>query len=222
MSALDLSLMLVTDTALCGERGVPAVVAEAVAGGVTIVQVREKHAEDRTVLALVEQIAAAIDGRATLILNDRLDIAIKARERGFRIDGVHLGQSDASVERARAELGPDAVVGLTANRPEHFAAVARLPRGTVDYCGVGVVRPTTTKPNHPEPLGVDGWARLTAPVDLPCVAIGGIVASDAGPLRAAGAAGVAVVSAICAAPDPRAAAQAFVRAWSGEPAEAIR
>ncbi|KHK97224.1 thiamine-phosphate diphosphorylase [Microbacterium mangrovi] len=220
MTALDLSLLLVTDARLCGERGVAAVVAEAVAGGVTAVQVREKHADDRAVLALVEQVAEAIDGRALLTVNDRLDVAVKARERGIRIDGVHLGQNDPSATRARTELGPDAVVGLTANRPEHFAAVSALPPGTVDYFGVGVIRPTATKPDHPEPLGIAGFAALAGASPLPCVAIGGITASDARALRDAGAAGIAVVSAICAASDPRTAAAGFVRAWSG--AEAVR
>ncbi|WP_395245466.1 bifunctional hydroxymethylpyrimidine kinase/phosphomethylpyrimidine kinase [Agromyces sp. MMS24-K17] len=214
-TALDLSLMLVTDAALCGDRGVAAVVAEAVAGGVRTVQLRDKDASDADVLRQLAELAEAIDGRAALLVNDRLDVAVAARARGIRVDGVHLGQGDASPVAARAALGPDAIVGLTANTPAHLAEVARMPRGTVDHLGVGVIRPTTTKPDHPPALGVDGFARLAAAAELPCVAIGGIRVTDVAPLVEAGAAGVAVVSAICAAPDPQAVSVSFAAAWAG-------
>ncbi|WP_240665822.1 thiamine phosphate synthase [Agromyces sp. LHK192] len=212
-TALDLSLYLVTDPVLCGERGVAAVVADAVAGGVRIVQLRDKRATDAEIVEQLGELADAIDGRAVLVVNDRLDAAIAARARGIRVDGVHLGQADPAVERARAALGADAIVGLTANQPEHLAALARVPAGTVDYLGVGVIRPTPTKPDHPPVLGVDGFARFAAATDLPCVAIGGVGQSDAPALRAAGAAGLAVVSAICAAEDPAEAARSFASAW---------
>ncbi|WP_394554521.1 thiamine phosphate synthase [Agromyces sp. MMS24-JH15] len=214
-AALDLSLMLVTDPALCGDRGVAAVVARAVAGGVRTVQLRDKDASDADLLRQLAELAEVIAGRAALVVNDRLDVAIAARARGIRVDGVHLGQGDASPLEARDALGPDAIVGLTANTPAHLDAVARMPRGTVDYLGVGVIRPTSTKPDHPPALGVDGFARIAAATDLPCVAIGGVVATDVAALRAAGAAGVAVVSAICAAGDPGAAAAGFAAAWEG-------
>lgn len=88
-----------------------------------------------------------------------------------------------------------------------------LPSGTVDYLGVGVIRPTATKPDHPAPLGLDGFAALAAATPLPCVAIGGITVADAAPLRRAGAAGLAVVSALCTAEDPAAAARRFRTEW---------
>lgn len=212
-TALDLSLYLVTDQMLCGERGVVDVVARAVDGGVRVVQLRDKHAEASAVLAELDALAEAIDGRAALLVNDRLDVALAAIDAGIRVDGVHLGQGDATVESARERLGPDAIVGLTANSRAHLDAVARMPRGTVDYLGVGVIRPTATKPDHPPALGVDGFARIAAETELPCVAIGGIGLADLVPLREAGAAGVAVVSALCAADDPRAAARAFAAEW---------
>jgi len=217
--ALDLSLSLVTDAALCGERGVVATVEAAVAGGATIVQLRDKHAGDEEFLVLLGRLAAVIDGRVPLIVNDRLELALRARAAGIRVDGVHLGQGDASVLRARAELGPDAIVGLTANTPAHLDVVAALPSGTVDYLGVGVLRPTSTKPDHPPALGIAGFAGLQAAARdasgeaVPCVAIGGVRLEDAAPLRAVGAAGLAIVSAICAAPDPRRAAADFAAAW---------
>ncbi|MGX5695576.1 bifunctional hydroxymethylpyrimidine kinase/phosphomethylpyrimidine kinase [Agromyces soli] len=220
-NALDLSLYLVTDAALCGERGVVATVSAAVEGGATIVQLRDKRSSDEEILGQLAELARVIDGRAALVVNDRLDLALAARERGVRVDGVHLGQGDGAVLEARASLGPDAIVGLTANRPEHFAAVAALPAGTVDYLGVGIIHPTSTKAGHPPVQGVDGFARLARSARdrdgavVPCVAIGGIGLADVAALREAGAAGVAVVSAICAAPDARAAAVAFIDAWRG-------
>jgi hydroxymethylpyrimidine kinase/phosphomethylpyrimidine kinase/thiamine-phosphate diphosphorylase len=209
---VDLSLYLVTDAALCGPRGVVDVVAEAVAGGVTAVQLRDKAAGDAELLQQLEQLARVIDGRATLVVNDRLDVAIAARERGIRVDGVHLGQGDAAALTARDALGATAIVGLTANTVAHLEAIERMPPGTIDYVGVGVIRPTATKADHPPALGVDGFAALAAVSPVPCVAIGGVRVSDVAALRAAGAAGIAVVSAICAAPEPRAAADEFVRA----------
>ncbi|MFB9308584.1 thiamine-phosphate diphosphorylase [Agromyces hippuratus] len=212
-TTLDLSTYLVTDAALCGARGVVSVVAEAVAGGVRVVQVRDKGAEASALLAQLEALAEVIDGRAMLLVNDRLDLAIAARASGLPVDGVHLGQGDAAAAIARDRLGADAVVGLTANAPAHLEAVRRMPRGTVDYLGVGVIRPTSTKPDHPPAIGVDGFARFAAEAELPCVAIGGITRHDIAPLREAGAAGVALVSAICAADDPRAAARDLANRW---------
>ncbi|MBT2504212.1 thiamine phosphate synthase [Curtobacterium sp. ISL-83] len=207
---------LVTDPVLADRHGlgVLEVVRAAVASGVGMVQVRDKHATARDLLALTVAVADAVGDRATVVVDDRLDVALAARHAGHRVAGVHLGQSDLPVAVARALLGPDAHVGLTANTPEHLAAAARLPRGTVDLLGVGVVHPTTTKPDHPPALGHDGFARLAAATDLPCVAIGGVTLDDVAGIRAAGAAGIAVVSGICAAPDPGAAAAAFVAAWS--------
>lgn len=213
----DLSLYFVTDPVLCGARGVVGTVREAVAGGVRIVQLRDKSATDAELVEQLIELADVIDGRALLLVNDRVDVALEARRRGARVDGVHLGQTDASVRYAREVLGPDAVIGLTANTPEHLEAVRALPAGTINHLGVGVIRPTGTKPDHPDPLGVDGFRDFAAASPLPCVAIGGIGIDDVDALRDAGAAGVAVVSALCTAQDPRATAREFVRRWHGWP-----
>ncbi|MET4158383.1 thiamine phosphate synthase [Agromyces sp. PvR057] len=212
--ALDLSIYLVTDAALCGARGVVSVVADAVDGGVRAVQLRDKTASTDALLRQLDVLASAIDGRAALLVNDRVDVAVAARDRGLPVDGVHLGQGDAAASAARDLLGDDAIIGLTANAPEHLASLRRQARREIDYLGVGVIRPTTTKADHPPALGVDGFARFAAEAELPCVAIGGITLADVAALRRAGAAGVAVVSAICAAPSPRDAAAAFAAAWS--------
>ncbi|MCM6763501.1 thiamine phosphate synthase [Rathayibacter sp. ZW T2_19] len=213
MSGPDLSVYLVTDTRQCGARGVPAVVSSAVRGGVRTVQIRDHEASAAELLALVLAVAAVLDERTTLLVDDRVDVALAARLAGARVHGVHVGQSDLPVAAARALLGPDAVVGLTANTPAHLDLVHALPAGTVDYLGVGVIRPTATKPDHPAPLGIEGFADLAAATALPCVAIGGVGIDDAAALRSAGAAGLAVVSAICTADDPSAVAAALRAEW---------
>ncbi|MBF4618939.1 bifunctional hydroxymethylpyrimidine kinase/phosphomethylpyrimidine kinase [Clavibacter sp. VKM Ac-2873] len=234
MNGLDLSVYLVTDPALCGERGVPAVVAAAVAGGATAVQIRDKRASAAELLATVTAAAAAVDAHASahpgaprplLLVDDRVDVVLAAVARGVRVDGVHVGQSDVPADLARRMLdaaSPDRrlVVGLTANAPEHVRAVRALPAGTVDYLGVGVIRPTTTKPDHPAPLGHDGFGIIAGLSPVPCVAIGGVDVGDVEAIAAAGGAGTAVVSAICAAEDPEAAARELAEAWARARSEA--
>ncbi|MBT2486686.1 MULTISPECIES: bifunctional hydroxymethylpyrimidine kinase/phosphomethylpyrimidine kinase [unclassified Microbacterium] len=210
---LDLSVYLVTDAGLCGDRGVVETVRLAVDGGVSIVQLRDKSASDVEIVDQLVELSRVIDGRALLVVNDRLDAALAARARGARVDGVHLGQGDQSVRGAREALGPDAIVGLTANSLTHLDQLRRLPPGTVDYLGVGVIRPTLTKPDHPPALGIEGFRAFAEASPLPCVAIGGVRIDDSEALQEAGAAGLAVVSALCAAADPRAEAGEFVRRW---------
>jgi hydroxymethylpyrimidine kinase/phosphomethylpyrimidine kinase/thiamine-phosphate diphosphorylase len=228
VSGIDLSVYLVTDPALCGERGVPTVVAAAVAGGATAVQIRDKHASAAELLATVTAAADAIDAHAAarpdddrplLLVDDRVDVVLAALARGVRVDGVHVGQSDVPADLVRGMLdtaSPDRrlVVGLTANTPAHVEAVRALPAGTVDYLGVGVIRPTSTKPDHPAPLGHDGFGIIAGLSPVPCVAIGGVDVGDVDAIAAAGGAGTAVVSAICAAEDPEAAARELVAAWA--------
>lgn len=228
MSALDLSVYLVTDPALCGARGVTAVVAAAVAGGATAVQIRDKHASGAELLETVVAAAEAIDAHAAahpsaprplLLVDDRVDVVLAALARGARVDGVHVGQSDVPADLVRRMLdaaSPDRrlVLGLTANTPAHVEAVRAMPAGTVDYLGVGVIRPTTTKPDHPAPLGHDGFGIIAGLSPVPCVAIGGVDVRDVEAIAAAGGAGTAVVSAICAAEDPEAAARELTDAWA--------
>ncbi|BBE22627.1 hypothetical protein MN0502_15100 [Arthrobacter sp. MN05-02] len=148
-----------------------------------------------------------------VLVDDRVDVYLAARELGASVDGVHVGQSDLPPDVVRRIVGPDAVIGLSAATPGELSVAHALPAGTVDYLGVGAVHATATKPDHPAPLGVDGFAALAAGSDLPCVAIGGITTADAAALRGAGAAGMAVVSAICAAADPAASARELAKAW---------
>ena len=228
MSGIDLSVYLDTDPALCGARGVPAVVAAAVAGGATAVQIRDKHASAADLLATVLAAASVIDAHAAghptaprpaLLVDDRVDVVLAVLARNARVDGVHVGQSDVPADLVRRMLdaaSPDRrlVLGLTANAPEHVEAVRALPDGTVDYLGVGVIRPTSTKPDHPAALGHDGFGIIAGLSPVPCVAIGGVDVDDVAAVAAAGGAGTAVVSAVCAAEDPEAAARQLAEAWA--------
>ncbi len=213
----DLSVYLVTDAAqaaACG-RDVPGTVAAAVAGGVTAVQVREKDGDARDFLATVVRLAAVLPERVALFVNDRVDVFLAARAAGARVTGVHVGQSDLPVAAVRGLVGPDAVIGLSAATEEELRAAAKEP-ARVDYVGIGALHATRTKADAPPELGVEGFGRLALPTPLPAVAIGGVTVPDMPLLRAAGAAGGAIVSGICAASDPRAAARAYAEAWAGK------
>jgi len=206
---MRLTLYLVTDTALCGDRGVVATVEAAVAGGVTAVQLRDPRATTRELYDLAVALRTVLDGTGIpLIVNDRLDVALAAGAAG-----VHLGQSDLPVRRAR-ELGGDLIIGLSVSTPDDVARANELPAGTVDYVGIGPVFATPTKPDAGQPLGVEGISALRAATTLSAVAIGGITPDNAAKVVAGGVDGICVVSSICAAADPAAAARAL-RAVAG-------
>lgn len=208
---LDLSLYVVADTALCGDRGVVATVQAAVHGGATAVQVREPQATTRQLCELAEAVHQALAGTGVpLLVDDRLDVTL-----AVGAEGVHLGQSDLPAVQARRIAGPDLLVGLSVSTLDQVADADSLPPGTVDYLGVGPVFATATKPLAAPPLGLQLTARVRAATGLPCVAIGGIDTSNAAQVRATGVHGLAVVSAVCAAPDPQAAAVALRRAQHG-------
>lgn len=200
MTRFDLSLYLVTDPVLVGPRGIAAVVEAAAEGGVTIVQIRDKSSSDADFARDTERLLAILRPRAIpLIVNDRVDVAL-----AVGADGVHVGQSDEDPRRVRDRIGPDLVLGLSVGTRAELDAV---PEGVVDYLGIGPIAATSTKPDHDPPIGVAGAAALAAGTALPTVAIGGIGIGNARSLIEAGLGGIAVVSAICAAPDPRSASR---------------
>lgn len=211
---VDLSIYLVTDAALAAAagRGLVDVVRAAGENGVTAVQVREKEASARVFLDTVLRIADVLPAGVALLVNDRVDVFLAARAAGAAVAGVHVGQSDLPVEAVRDLIGPDAVLGLSASTPEQLRRAA-AGRARVDYVGIGAVHATTTKRDAPAPLGLDGFAHLVSASALPAVGIGGVGAGDLLAMRSAGAAGAAVVSAICAAPDPARAARELRAAW---------
>ena len=200
--AVDLDLYLIADPALCGPRGLVPTVAAALTGGVTVVQLRAPGATTRELCTMGEALQEVlVDAEVPLIVNDRLDVA-----QAVRAGGVHLGQSDLDVRTARRLGGDDLVIGLSVSTAAQVAAADGLPPGVVDHLGVGPVFATATKPEAAAALGLDATAALRAATRLPCVAIGGIGPDNITAVRATGVTGVAVVSAICAAEDPRAAA----------------
>lgn len=204
---LDLSVYLVIGTQHASQRGVRATVHAAVAGGVSAVQLRDKQASGRELMALATELRDVLAGTGVpLLVNDRLDIALASGA-----DGVHLGQCDLDVRHARRLAGPEFLIGKSVSRPEEISDVHALPSGTVDYLGIGPVFPTATKPDARPALGLDALAALRACTALPCVGIGGIDARNAPSVWATGVDGLAVVSAICDAPDPGAAAASLRR-----------
>jgi len=196
---IDYSLYLVTDRALARGRPLADVVRAAVAGGVTCVQLREKEASAREFAAAARELLALLRPLGVpLIVNDRIDVALAAGA-----DGVHVGQQDLSVADARRLGPPGWIVGVSA---ESVADAARAERDGADYVGASPVFATPTKADHAPPLGWAGLRALRAATKLPLVAIGGIHVGNARETIRAGADGLAVVSAIVAADDPRAAA----------------
>jgi thiamine-phosphate pyrophosphorylase len=130
-----------------------------------------------------------------------------AKEAGA--DGAHIGQDDGDPAAARVLLGPDALIGLSVTR---VAEIATVDASVVDYVGLGPVFATATKPDAAPALGLAGARAIAARLPVPWIAIGGIDAANAADVIAAGAAGIAVVSAICAADDPAEAAAGLRRA----------
>jgi thiamine-phosphate pyrophosphorylase len=194
-----LRLYLVTDQSLMRGRPLADVVAQAVQGGVTCVQLREKNLGTRDFLAqalLLKKLLAPL--RVPLVINDRIDISLACGAAG-----VHLGQSDLPVAEARKLLPPEVFIGWSVESMDQVRQSANLQ---VDYLGVSPVFATLTKTDTAPAWGLDGLAQVRAATRLPLVAIGGIHAGNAREVLRAGADGLAVVSALCAADDPRAAA----------------
>ena len=204
MKQTDYSLYLVTDRALARGRATAEIVREAVAGGVTCVQLREKACGTREFLEEARQVRTVLRGSGVpLIINDRVDIAL-----AVGADGVHLGQQDMPIADAR-RLGPASwIIGVSA---ESVADAVRAEREGADYIGVSPVFATPTKTDTATPLGLEGLRKIRAAVRTPLVAIGGINLSNAQAVRQAGADGLAVVSAIVAADSPREAAAGLRR-----------
>ncbi|MGP9569062.1 thiamine phosphate synthase [Halomonas sp. AOP25-F1-15] len=200
--SFDLSLYLVTDAALCHDYGLESTVEAAVNGGVTIVQLRDKHASDTQMIAQAKRLKSVLAGTGVpLIINDRLTVALESQA-----DGLHVGQSDTAVQAARAAMGEQAIIGLSINT---HAQLDAAPLALLDYVGIGPVFATGSKQDHAQPIGFDGLATLVAACRLPSVAIGGLKAEHANHVRRAGTDGLAVISAICGQPDPAQAARAF-------------
>ena len=209
MDRIDYALYLVTDRALSRGRATAEIVRAAVAGGVTCVQLREKHCGTREFLE--EARALRVVSRALgipLIVNDRVDVAL-----AVGADGVHLGQQDMPLADARRLGPPGWIIGVSAESP---ADAIRAEQEGADYVGVSPVFATPTKADAAPPLGLEGLRNIRAAVKIPLVAIGGIHAGNARAAIRAGADGLAVVSAIVSADSPRAAAAILRREIDAE------
>ncbi len=201
---VDYGLYLVTDRGLMSGRKIEDSVLSAIDGGVTIVQLREKNSSSREFFETALKIREICKSHnVPLIINDRADIAGAAD-----CDGVHIGQSDLPVRAVRKIIGEDKIIGVSAGNVEK---ALRAQRDGADYIGVGALFPTSTKDNTvsvtPEEL-----SEIKKSVNIPVVAIGGINAENIGALKNTGIDGVAVVSAIIAEKDVRAAA-AEMKKW---------
>lgn len=216
-----LRVYLVTDRSNYGGRSVRDTVAAALDGGATVVQLRDPDATGAELFRTGEELRDLLAGTGVpLIIDDRLDVAL-----AVGAEGVHLGQTDLPVTDARRVAGPDLIIGLSTTNASQVREAMALPEGVVDYLGVGPIWATTTKADAKAPIGVAGLAASVAAArdgagrHLPCVAIGGITLDNAREVAATGA-GAAVVSAICGAPDARAATEQLARIM-GSPSPAV-
>ena len=206
--AFDLRLYLVIGSQDVRPGRLEETLRAALAGGVTLVQLREKHADTETAVTLGRRMKDILDPLGVpLIVNDDFEAA-----RALGAAGVHLGQDDLPAAEARATLGPGAIVGVSAGTPEEARTVDLQQ---VDYLGIGPVFATATKADAGEAIGADGIRRVREIAPLRAVAIGGIGAGNAADCIDAGCEGVAVVSAICGTEDPAAAARKLRAAVDG-------
>lgn len=188
-------LYLVTDRGLCGSRSLEDVVHKALVGGAACIQLREKDVSTRFFVEEVRTMKALTTKfRVPLIINDRADVALAGDA-----DGIHIGQDDMPYADARRLMGSKAIIGLSV---ETWNDVVEAEAFDIDYLGVSPVFETPTKTDTKGSWGFAGLARIKAYSRHPLVAIGGMNASNAEEAVMAGADGIAVVSAICTAPDP--------------------
>ncbi len=201
---VDLRLNAIVDPERACGRDLVDLARRVVEGGATLLQLRDKRGETRSMVETARAIKAALARFGVpFVVNDRVDVALAAGA-----DGVHLGPEDMKVEDARRLLGADAIIGLSIKTVD---AAAAAPVDLIDYAGIGGVYATLSKQQESAPIGTAGFARVAevlrrrAPT-LPLCGIAGIDAANAGAVIAAGADGVAVISALSLVPDPAAAA----------------
>jgi thiamine-phosphate pyrophosphorylase len=199
---IDYSLYLVTDRSLARGRNTLEIIRAAVDGGATVVQLREKDCSTREFIEQAMAIKDFLKGRGfPLIINDRVDVA-----QAVEADGVHLGQTDMPLGTAKKILGDSMIIGISA---ESLQDAVEAEKGGADYLGVSPIYATPTKTDTAPPLGLEGLREIRKAVRLPLVGIGGLNRDNAAEVIRNGADGVAVVSAIVAADDPRTAADAL-------------
>ncbi len=198
-SKVDYSLYLITDSSLCQGRNIIDVIQAAIAGGVSVVQLREKNLSTREFVELaraVKRVTAPLG--VPLIINDRVDIMAAAQA-----DGVHVGQTDIHPLDIRAMLGHECIVGLSVDRPSQIEEACKYD---LDYIGLSSMFGSTTGADTGRIIEILGLVRARFLYSRALVALGGINETNAESVYSSGADGIAVVSAICSAPDPMQAA----------------
>ena len=202
---IDLRLNAIVDPERANGRSLSDLTRLVVAGGATLIQLRDKHGSTRAMIEEARAIKEVLAGTGVpLVINDRIDVALAAGA-----DGVHVGQDDMPAGGGRRLLGPRAIIGLSI---KSVAQANAAPLDVIDYAGIGGVYATTSKDNPDAPIGVDGLRAIIAALrarkpDFPVCGIAGIDAGNAAPVIAAGANGIAVISALSMARDPQAAAR---------------
>ncbi len=203
MNKADFPLYLITDRHQSGGRSLLAVVEEALAGGVRAVQLREKDLFPRELLELARAMRE-LTGRygAKLLINDRVDVVL-----AVGADGVHLGEASIPADEARRLLGPERLVGVSCHGLEGALAAEGLG---ADFITFGPVYPTPSKAAYGDPVGVSRLAEAARLLSIPVFALGGISRGNTAEVMAAGAAGVALISAIISAGNPNEEARVFL------------
>jgi thiamine-phosphate pyrophosphorylase len=183
------------------------IVEQAVLGGITAVQIREKHGDIRAFIKRAQRIKQVLHTtNIPLIINDRVDVAL-----AVDADGVHLGQSDMPVEMARQLLGDNKILGLSIETKQQLLEAEKLP---IDYIGLSAIFSTPTKTNTVMQWGIAGLSWALAHSRHPIVAIGGIDTTNLAEIATTGVHGVALVSAICHATHPQQATQELLQMLS--------
>lgn len=205
MRSFDTTLYFITDSTYCGEEEFLRRIEQALKGGVTIMQLREKNKTTREYLLLAQKVhELALKYNVPLIIDDRVDIAV-----AVSAEGVHLGQSDLPVAVARKIIGDDKIIGATTKTVEQ--AIEAYEQGA-DYLGVGAIYPTTTKVKTVL-TSTETLADICKAVPIPVNAIGGLNKDNIGILKGIDIAGICAVSAIMKADDPQTAAEELKRAF---------
>ncbi len=204
---VDLRCYAIVDPEVSGGHDLVSLSRMLAAGGVTLVQLRDKLSDTRVMVERARAIKVAL-GRVPLVINDRVDVAL-----AIGCEGVHIGWDDMAPEDARRLLGPDAIIGLTINSPLRADAT---DLNLIDYAGIGGVYGTTSKVTKNSPIGIDGLAKVIEALHMrkpgfPTCGIAGINAGNAAPVIEAGADGVSVISALSLAPNPSTAAEGILR-----------
>lgn len=225
-STLDVSSYLIVGPENTKGRPVADVVRMAVEQGFTCVQIRSKIASARELIQLCREAADSIaavgkSDAVKLLVNDRLDVALAARSRGIKVDGIHVGQKDIPPDICRKYLGENAIVGLSARTNELLDYVRQFDTSTIDYFGAGPLHRTASKPDAG--VAADGsrhtrnfaeLAELHRISPVPVVVGGGVKAGDLPALQATGVDGFFVISAVAGAANPAAAARELIRIWN--------